>query len=516
MACKDNKNLAYPQIFCTFAVVFMRFSEYIPYYKRNLKIAFPVMLTQMGAALVGLFDSIMVGHYATADLAAVSFSNAVFFTFMLFSMGCLMGITPLVGYEVGRQTNQSRKHIHRLYTSGNILTFLVSIATMIGLFLVYPLMPYMGQEPIVVETARTYFLLITLSLLPMLYFTFFRHFLEGLGNTFVAMVVTVSINLMNIGLNWVFIYGHWGFPAMGATGAGIASLISRMLMPLVMAIILYARPIWRQYLIKHHRLIRYRLSAQRSFFFQHSGLSSFSAAVFQRSSPSATNGSDLSAQRSPRPLALLWKTGAPIGAQTFLETITFTLSFVFVGWISKEALAAHQIANQIADLTFMLALGIGAATTIRVSHQLGKGDLHALKMASNASIHLVLMINTIGAGLMISLRHYIPYIFTDDEAVVDIAAHLILFAGLFQYADGLQAVGSAMLRGIQDVKRPMQYAFVAYIVVALPVGLICMYPLHMGASGIWVGFIVGLALAAVLFHLRFAKLYRKLHRPLAS
>ena len=202
--------------------------------------------------------------------------------------------------------------------------------------------------------------------------------------------------------------------------------------------------------------------------------------------------------------------GFPIGAQTFLETFTFAASFVIIGWISKEALAAHQVANQIADLTFMIALGVGAATTIRVSHQLGAGNLHAVRMASNASIHLVLVINTIGAAMMIGLRNYIPMLFTDDQEVIAIASTLIVIAGLFQYADGLQAVGAAMLRGITDVKVPMIIAFVSYILVGLSVGLLCAFPLKMGAAGIWCGFIAGLALAAICFHLRFNRKFKQL------
>lgn len=188
-----------------------------------------------------------------------------------------------------------------------------------------------------------------------------------------------------------------------------------------------------------------------------------------------------------------------------LETFLFTLSFVIVGWLSKEALAAHQIANQIADMTFMLAIGIGSATTIRVSHQLGKGDFHAVKMAANASIHLVLVMNTIGAVLMISLRNYIPMLFTEDPEVIRIGSTLVMIAGFFQYADGLQTVGAAMLRGITDVRRPMWYAFIAYIAISLPLGLLLTFPCRLGAPGMWISFIVGLSVAALLFHIRFRK-----------
>ena len=163
-----------------------------------------------------------------------------------------------------------------------------------------------------------------------------------------------------------------------------------------------------------------------------------------------------------------------------------------------------------ADLTFMLAMGIGAATTIRVSHQLGRGDLHAVKMASRASLHLCLLMNTIGAGLMIGLRNYLPYIFTNDEQVIEIASTLILIAGLLQYADGMQCIGAAMLRGIQDVRVPMRIAFIAYIGVALPLGIVLTFPCGLGAKGMWIAFVLGLAIPAVFYHIRFHRQLKRL------
>lgn len=456
-----------------------RFKEYIPFYKRNLKVAFPVMLTQLGASLVGLMDSIMVGHYATADLAAVSFSNAIFFTVMVFSMGAIMGLTPLVGYEVGkRETGEKTQTgtINFLFRSGVLFTLLLSAGMILVLGACILLLDCFGQEEAVITAARPYYIMIVISIVPFLFFCLQKQFLEGLGNTMVAMLITMGMNVLNISLNWVFIFGHWGFPAMGATGAGIATLISRTLMPVLFYITIRTHKEWRTYL----QPTTYNLSPIKDG------------------------------------LRRLWKIGAPIGSQTMLETFLFTLSFIMVGWLSKEALAAHQIANQIADMTFMLAIGIGSATTIRVSHQLGKGDLYAVRMASNASIHLVLVMNSIGAILMISLRNYIPLLFTNDAEVISIASTLVMIAGFFQYADGLQTVGAAMLRGITDVKMPMVFAFISYIVIALPLGLVLMFPCRLGAPGIWISFIVALSLAAILFHTRFRKKLREMERNSSS
>ena len=458
------------------------FREYRPYYKRNLRVALPVMLTQLGASLVGFFDSIMVGHYATVDLAAVSFANAIFFTVMVFAMGALMGVTPLVGIQVGQLTSNNestlssttqldcRARIASLFQNGMLFTVLLSAVMLLLLGGCIPFLDCFGQDPEVIEVARPYYILIVVSLVPFLFFSFFKQFLEGLGNTMVAMVITLLMNGLNILLNWVFIYGNWEFEPMGAAGAGLGSLISRIGMPLCFWVVMAFHREWKQYL---------RMAWQRFSWLR---------------------------------IRELGKIGFPIGGQTLLETFLFTASFVIIGWISKEALAAHQVANQIADMTFMLALGIGSATTIRVSHQLGEGNLHGVRMASNASIHLVLLMNTIGAALMIGLRNYIPTLFTEDQEVIVIASQLIVVAGLFQYADGLQAVGAAMLRGITDVKVPMVIAFVGYIVVGLSVGLLCAFPLQMGATGIWIGFICGLALAAICFHIRFQKKYKMLLR----
>jgi MATE family multidrug resistance protein len=439
-----------------------------------LKVALPVMLTQLGASLVGLFDSIMVGHYATVDLAAVSFSNALFFTVMVFAMGALMGLTPLIGIQVGKISDttdnsdestrlaESKNIISSLFQNGMLFTILLSIMTLILLGGCIPFLHCFGQDPAVVEVARPYFILIVISIVPFLFFTFFKQFLEGLGNTSVAMVITLVMNGINILLNWLFIYGNWGCPELGATGAGIGSLVARIGMPICFFVVMYFRREWKEYMTS----IRW---------------SKFKASVIKE----------------------LTKIGFPIGVQTLMETIAFTAAFIFIGWISKEALAAHQIANQICDMTFMVILGIGSATTIRVSHQLGANNLHGVRMASNASIHLVLFINTIGAILMIGLRNQIPMLFTEDPEVIAIASKLVVLAGVLQLADGLQVVAASMLRGITDVKIPMFIALFSYTIVCISIGLFLAFPMGMGAVGIWIGFVVGLSVAAICLHIRF-------------
>ena len=435
----------------------MSFSEYIPYYRRNLRMAMPVMLTQLGGALVGLADSVMVGHFSTTALAAVSFANGIFFTVMVFSMGALMGLTPLVGESYA---GGDKGRVRGLSMSGLVYTVLLIILTCAVLLLCYPFMGKMGQEACVVSEAQPYYLARVAGLIPMLVFCYYKQLFEGLGNTLIAMLITTVCNICNILLNYLFIFGHCGLPALGALGAGIASMISCCLMPVLFYVVVQLRK-------DHHRY----LGDFRDF-----------------------------SWHQVRDILFV---GIPIGGQTLLETVAFTLSFIMVGWISKEALAAHAISNQIADLTFMLALGIGSATTIEVSHCRGRGDKQAMLMSARASIHLVIVMNAIGAGLMIGLRHYIPMLFSADKSVISITSSLLIYAGVFQFSDGLQCVGAGMLRGIKDVRMPVVFCLIAYILIALPLGYVMMFPAGMGVEGMWVGFIAGLSVAAICFHTRF-------------
>lgn len=445
------------------------FSTYLPFYRRNLAIALPVVLTQLGGALVGLFDMIMVGHYSTADMAAVSFSNALFFTVMTFGMGALMGITPLVGYVYVRgETDNVRSY----WTNGLVFCLIIAAVCSILLFICIPLLPYMGQEQVVIEKALPYFVCCVLSIFPFMLFCLQKQFLEGLGNTIVATVIAVIMNGLNIFLNYILIFGKLGFSPMGATGAGIASLISRCLMPLCFMVVMYRSKQWR-------------------FYIQFSRLKEVLSAI---------------------KLKEITKIGMPIGGQTLLETVGFTATFVMVGWINKEAIAAHQIANQMADQTFMISLGIGAATTIRVSHQYGLGDIQSLKRAAYASVHLGLFMSFLGMILMIGLRKFIPLMFTTDEAVIPLASKLLVYAGIFQLSDGLQCIGASMLRGLKDVRMPVIFTAIAYLGISLPTGYLCTFTLNIGVEGMWIGFILGLSTVAVLFHWRFHLLVRHLEK----
>ena len=443
-----------------------KFREYLPQYRANLRLALPVVLSQVGQVVVQLADNAMVGRLGALPLAAVSFGGAVFVIFMFWGTGLSLGLTPLVGEAYVRKEYRSAaaffRHSLVLYTGVGILLFLLLVR--LGAF-----MDRMGQEPEVVELARPYFYCLAWSIVPFMVYTVFKQFLEGIGNTRTGMAVVLASNVINIGLNWVLIYGKLGFPAMGATGAGLATLIARVCMPLFMVC----------YCIGNRTMRRYvRLCSAAGY-----------------------------AWRWMRRLLVV---GLPISMQMVTEVSAFALSSIMMGWIGATELAAYQIVITFGNLAFMMMVGVSTATTILVSHEYGAGRIGSMKRTVSASIHLGLAFNFLTMLAFIVFRSRIPLLFNDDAAVVAVAAQLFVLAGVYQFPDGLQVVLVGALRGMQDVRSVMRYAFVSYLLVNLPVGYLCAFPLGMGASGLWIGFIFGLSVAAVLYLRRYRMLVRRL------
>ena len=443
-----------------------KFREYLPQYRANLRLALPVVLSQVGQVVVQLADNAMVGRLGALPLAAVSFGGAVFVIFMFWGTGLSLGLTPLVGEAYVRKEYRSAaaffRHSLVLYTGVGILLFLLLV--LLGAF-----MDRMGQEPEVVELARPYFYCLAWSIVPFMVYTVFKQFLEGIGNTRTGMAVVLASNVINIGLNWVLIYGKLGFPAMGATGAGLATLIARVCMPLFMVCYCIGNRTMRRY-------VRLCSAAGYAWWW----------------------------------MRRLLVVGLPISMQMVTEVSAFALSSIMMGWIGATELAAYQIVITFGNLAFMMMVGVSTATTILVSHEYGAGRIGSMKRTVSASIHLGLAFNFLTMLAFIVFRSRIPLLFNDDAAVVAVAAQLFVLAGVYQFPDGLQVVLVGALRGMQDVRSVMRYAFVSYLLVNLPVGYLCAFPLGMGASGLWIGFIFGLSVAAVLYLRRYRMLVRRL------
>lgn len=440
--------------------------NWLPQYRENLTLAVPVMLSQVGQVVVQLADNAMVGRLGALPLAGVSFGGAVFVIFMFWGMGVSLGLTPLVGEAYAKRDLRGAAALFQNSLVLYAATGIVLLALLLGL---EALMDRMGQAPEVVAQARPYFRYLSWSIVPFMMYCAFKQFLEGVGNTSAAMVVMLTSNAINIGFNYLLIYGKCGFPEMGAAGAGLATLISRICMPLMMLAYFLRDVSFRRYL---------------RFF-------TWAAQGWRRTRQ-------------------LLSAGLPISVQMVLEVSAFALSSIMMGWIGAVELAAHQIVVTFGNFAFMAMVGISSATTILVSHRFGRGDLDGLTRAATASCHLALMTNFLTMCCFIGLRHWIPLLFTSDTAVAAVAAQLFIMAGLYQFSDGLQVVLLGVLRGMQDVKIVMRYAFVSYIVINLPVGYLCAFTLGMGAPGLWVGFIFGLGVAALLYWRRYRRLIRRI------
>ena len=449
-----------------FSNFYMSIKEYLPFYKRNLQIGIPVLLSQLGQMLVQQADNIMLGHVGTNELAAASFAGSVFMNGLIFGMGFTFGLTPLVGKAFGEN---NKANAAKLFQNSMIANFFMGFILTVIMFGVSFLMDNMGQPHKVVEMAMPYYYIQVFSMIPFLMFFTFKQFAEGIGNTKAAMFVTLSSNVINIIFNYLFIFGKFGFPEYGVVGAAYATFIARTISPILFLLIFIKRQKFKQY-------------------FTYFKISNFNRPYFFR----------------------LIKIGIPVGFQMIIEMFAFSIGSIMMGWFGTVPIAAHQIALGLSSLTFMLASGIAQGTTIRVSHQLGAHNYSDMRKAVFASVHLILLFMSFTATMFLLFRTQLAQIYSVDNQVIDLAAKLLIVASVFQIFDGMQIVTLASLRGIADVKRPLLYAIISFSVIGLPVGYLCAFILNLGPQGIWYGFLAALGFASVLFYTRFNKLSLKL------
>lgn len=438
--------------------------KYIPYYKRNLHLALPLVLSQAGQVTVSLVDNMMVGHVGTTELAASSFANNIFMIGMLFGMGITIGLTPMVGSEFGKNNTSV---VASWLKNGFITHFAASVLLAIIMFSIYFVIPFMGQTPDVEKLAKPYYLLLCSSLIPFMLFFTFKQFFEGIGNTKIAMQITLISNVVNIVVNYLFIFGKFGMPELGLNGAGIGTLVSRIIMPILFFIAIYRSDSFIQYFKKaYHQKIDF-----------------------------------------DRILSVL-KIGIPIAFQIIVEVTAFGFGAIMMGWIGEIPLAGHQVAIGLASFTYMISLGISQANTIRVSHNFGEKNFAGLKNDALASTHLVLFFMLTMGLIFVFFRIPLSWIFTSDPAVIEMASNLLIIAAVFQVFDGLQVVMLSTLRGMKDVHIPMLFAFLAYLVLGIPVSYVMAFKLNLGPSGIWYGYLVGLFTAGILFYFRFKFVFK--------
>ena len=453
------------------------------YYTENLRIAFPVILSFAGQQLVQVMDTIMVGRLGAVELSAVSLSSAIITNITMIGLGIAMALTPLTGYHFARN---EKSQCNVLFRNSLLLNIIMSAVLCGLLFAINPMLRLFGQPQSVLDALDGYYYSVTISLIPYLIFLTFKQYLEGLGNTFYSMLITLGCNVLNIFFNVGFIYGYMGFPELGVTGAGVATLISRIMMPIAFIIIIFIKKEFKPY------FKRRRVAESQS----------------HQDVDSPRQSQNLLCDFTTLRLYDLLKVGFPIAAQMTLELFSLTFMTIMMGWLGEKTLAANQIAQTMIGFSFMIANGVASASTILVSHDYGRKDINSIKNHAYSAIHLGIAIMICFALLYAFGGEFLARIFSTDEDVIAIATKLFMVVALFEIFDGTQVTALGALRGLTDVKRPMYYALICYILVEIPVGYILGFPLGLGAIGIVGGFMAGLILAATLFLLRFRKLMR--------
>ncbi len=413
----------------------------------------------MGHILVAVADSMMVGRLGTVPLASVSLANSVFSVIMLFGLGVSYGMTPLIASADGANDKRTGAKFfkHGVYLNSALGVLLMLVGLVIGqsLFL-------LDQDPEVLAGALPYFNTLVFSLIPLMVFQAFRQFAEGLSMTRQAMYISVSGNILNVFFNYGLIYGELGMPELGLVGAGWASLISRIIMAVAMAVFVLSYKPLRRYVILWSKI-----------------------------------------KLRPFVMRRILNIGVPSGLQYIFEIGAFSMAAVMVGWMGAEALAAHQIALNLSAITYMIATGISAAGAIRTGNQLGRKDYPTLRTAGLTCFAMAaIMMAFFGAGFIFG-NTYLPTWYINEPAVIEMAGSLLIIAAFFQISDGVQAVGLGVLRGIADVKVPTYVTLFAYWFMAIPLGYLFGIYLDWGAKGVWIALLVGLTLAAILHLARF-------------
>ena len=434
-------------------------TSYKAHLKETIKLAIPVAIGQLGHIMLGVTDSIMVGQVGAVPLAASSLVNGIVFLIVVFGLGMTLAITPLVSIARGKEQKDQCGVILR---QSLLLNTVVTLVLLGVLLLLADMIKYLNQEEAVAVQATSYAKIIAFSIIPFMIFQVYRQFIEGLAFTKPAMYVTLAANLVNVFGNWVFIYGNLGMPAYGLDGAGYATLITRSFMAAIMMI----------YILKAKRYQEY----EPSFRFRNINWPVIKELV---------------------------RVGVPTGFQHFFEIGAFSFSAIMIGWLGSTQLAAHQIALSLASVSFMIILGISAAGTIRVGHAYGRKNINDVRRSGFLTAIFASSVMACFGVIFVIFRDQLPLVFSEDPAVIQIAASLIIVAALFQISDGAQAAGLGILRGITDVRLPMIITFIAYWVIALPIGYILGFTLKMEVVGIWIGLSAGLSAAAIMLNLRF-------------
>ena len=449
--------------------------NYTKEFNYNLKLAFPVILGMLGHIFVSFADNIMVGQLGAAELAAVSLGNSFFFIAMSLGIGFASAITPLVAEADSAKNSLGVKNALK---HGLILCAILSVLLFLLMLLAVPLIHYMKQPLEVVELAIPYLYIISISIIPLVVFEALKRFSDGLSNTKYPMYATIAANIINIIINYLLIFGSFGFPKLGIVGAGIGTLVSRIIMIFFLSLIFMKRDKFKPYVLN----IKFRI---------------VDSLIFKK----------------------IINIGFPSALQMLFEVGIFTAAIWMSGVLGKNFQAANQIAFNLSAMTFMVGVGLSVAAMIRVGNQKGLSDFIELRRIAFSVFMLTVLIEMFFAVMFLVFRDWLPTIYLDTEnlsktlentEVILIASKLLLIVALFQIFDGLQVVILGALRGMQDVKIPTIITFVSYWLIGFPISFYLGIYTPLKSTGIWIGLLISLVCASIMLYLRFNYLTKKL------
>ena len=431
-------------------------------------LALPISLGQLGHVLTGVADYTMLGHTKPIDMAGATFATSVFFPIMILGLGFGLGLTPLAANSNGAKDGEKLKSLFRTSVKINLLLGL----GMFGfLYWLSGHLEWFNQPKEVLEACRDYFLLISLSIIPIMIFQSLKTFLDGLKDTRTPMVISLLSNVLNVLLNYLLIFDHGSYGGMGIEGAGWATLISRVFM-VVVFIGVY---LWRKNL--------------KPFIFA-SLNSILNFAHFKE----------------------IINIGIPISTYMFFEVTAFSAATFMMGWISEDHISAHQAALSLASISFVICMGVGNAGSIRTATYVGENNLDKIKGVAVSVVSISLLLSGLSAIVFLLFNENLPLIFVEaqEARILEYASVMLLYAALFQFSDGLQVIFQGLLQGIGDVKIPSLIAVASYWLIGLPMGYLLSFYTDVGYSGVWIGLTVGLTISAVLQILRYRYSFNKL------
>jgi MATE family multidrug resistance protein len=452
----------------------LNLSQYTKEFSYNVKLAYPVILGMLGHTLISIVDNIMVGNLGSTELAAVSLGGSFVFIGMSLGIGFSTAITPLVSMA---DAEKDDKKIRSVFHHGLLSCVILGVIIFTLIVLAKPVMYIMHQPKEVIDLASPYIDWVAFSLIPVIIFQGYKQFADGLSRTKYSMYAIFMANIVHIFINYMLIYGVWIFPKLGIIGAALGTVISRILMVVFM-----------HYIMKNN--------AQLNPYFMNFSFREIKKTMLKK-------------------IASL---GIPSAMQMLFEVALFTAAIWLCGSIGKTSQAANQIALTLATTTFMFAMGLSVAATIRVGNNKGLMDYKNLIIVARSVFLLAIIVETIFGILFVILHNFLPHLFlnmeninqvVENKEVIIIASKLLLVAAVFQISDGIQVVVLGALRGLQDVKVPMYITFVAYWVVGFPISFFLGKYTELKAVGVWIGLLAGLSTAALFLYLRFHKLTKQ-------